>query len=131
MDNLKRKTFRRLLDSRLPKATKSIKLLGNLARKGQYEYTRLEAQQLIKELQSEVTILEDKFKVTTTTPEPIVTAPTKITDGELDRNDKSNVVWAYDMLLRGKTDDAKKMLQQVVKNFIKDNRRITNDTKRV
>ena len=36
MDNTKRETFRRLLDSRLPKTLKSIKLLGNLSRKGQY-----------------------------------------------------------------------------------------------
>ena len=81
MDNTKRETFRRLLDSRLPKATKSIKLLGNLSRKGQYEYTHLEAQQLIKELQAEVTTLADKFKVTTTAPETTTTTPTKPTEG--------------------------------------------------
>ena len=120
MDNTKRETFRRLLDSRLPKATKSIKLLGNLSRKGQYEYTHLEAQQLIKELQAEVTTLADKFKVTTTAPEPSVTVQTKPTEGELDRDDRGDVAWAYEMLLRGKTDEAKKMLHRVVGNFIND-----------
>jgi hypothetical protein len=120
MDNTKRETFRRLLDSRLPKATKAVKLLGNLSRKGQYEYTHLEAQQLIKELQAEVTTLADKFKVTTTAPEPTTTAPTKPTEGRLDMNDRGDVAWAYEMLLRGKTDDAKKMLHRVVGNFIND-----------
>jgi len=120
MDNTKRETFRRLLDSRLPKATKAVKLLGNLSRKGQYEYTHLEAQQLIKELQAEVTTLADKFKVTTTAPEPTTTAPTKPTEGRLDMKDRGDVAWAYDMLLRGKTDEAKKMLHRVVGNFIND-----------
>jgi len=123
MDNTKRETFRRLLDSRLPKATKSIKLLGNLSRKGQYEYTRLEAQQLIKELQAEVTTLADKFKVTTTAPEPTTTAPTKPTEGRLDRNDRGNVAWAYEMLLRGQKDEATKMLHKVVGDFIEDRKK--------
>ncbi len=123
MDNTKRETFRRLLDSRLPKATKSIKLLGNLSRKGQYEYTHLEAQQLIKELQAEVTTLADKFKVTTTAPEPTTTAPTKLTEGELDRNDRGDVTWAYEMLLRGQKDEAKKMLHKVVGDFVKDRKK--------
>jgi len=120
MDNTKRETFRRLLDSRFPKATKAVKLLGNLSRKGQYEYTHLEAQQLIKELQAEVTTLADKFKVTTTAPEPSVTVQTKPTEGRLDMKDRGDVAWAYDMLLRGKTDEAKKMLHRVVGNFIND-----------
>lgn len=120
MDNTKRETFRRLLDSRLPKAHKSIKLLGNLSRKGQYEYTHLEAQELIKGLKNEVMTLATKFKVTTTTPEPIATAPTETTEGALDRNDRGNVTWAYEMLLRGQKDEAKKMLDKVVGDFIKD-----------
>ena len=120
MDNTKRETFRRLLDSRLPKAHKSIKLLGNLSRKGQYEYTHLEAQELIKGLKNEVTTLATKFKVTTTTPEPTATAPTETTEGALDRNDRGNVTWAYEMLLRGQKDEAKKMLHKVVGDFIKD-----------
>ncbi len=123
MDNTKRETFRRLSSSRLPKATKSIKLLGNLSRKGQYEYTHLEAQQLIKELQAEVTALADKFKVTTTAPEPSVTVPTKLTEGELDRNDRGDVTWAYEMLLRGQKDEAKKMLHKVVGDFVKDRKK--------
>jgi len=120
MDNTKRETFRRLLDSRLPKAHKSIKLLGNLSRKGQYEYTHLEAQELIKGLKNEVMTLATKFKVTTTTPEPTATAPTETTEGALDRNDRGNVTWAYEMLLRGQKDEAKKMLHKVVGDFIKD-----------
>ena len=120
MDNTKRETFRRLLDSRLPKTHKSIKLLGNLSRKGQYEYTHLEAQELIKGLKNEVMTLATKFKVTTTTPEPTVTTPTETNDGELDRNDRGNVTWAYEMLLRGQKDEAKKMLHKVVGDFIKD-----------
>jgi len=120
MDNTKRETFRRLLDSRLPKAHKSIKLLGNLSRKGQYEYTHLEAQELIKGLKNEVMTLATKFKVTTTPPEPTATAPTETTEGALDRNDRGNVTWAYEMLLRGQKDEAKKMLHKVVGDFIKD-----------
>tara|TARA_R110000803_G_scaffold160716_1_gene224578 strand:+ start:636 stop:1001 length:366 start_codon:yes stop_codon:yes gene_type:complete len=115
MDNTKRETFRRLLDSRLPKTHKSIKLLGNLSRKGQYEYTHLEAQELIKGLKNEVNQLAVKFKVTTT-PEPIATniADTTI-EGELDRNDRSNLAWAYDMLLRGRNKDAHTLIKRILK----------------
>jgi hypothetical protein len=115
MDNTKRETFRRLLDSRLPKTHKSIKLLGNLSRKGQYEYTHLEAQELIKGLKNEVMTLATKFKVTTTTPEPTVTTPTETNDGELDRNDRSNLAWAYDMLLRGRNEDAHTLIKRILK----------------
>tara|TARA_R110000787_G_scaffold285389_1_gene400875 strand:+ start:78 stop:431 length:354 start_codon:yes stop_codon:yes gene_type:complete len=115
MDNTKRETFRRLLDSRLPKTHKSIKLLGNLSRKGQYEYTHLEAQELIKGLKNEVNQLAVKFKVTTT-PEPIATniADTTI-EGELNRNDRSNLAWAYDMLLRGRNKDAYTLIKRILK----------------
>jgi len=115
MDNTKRETFRRLLDSRLPKTLKSIKLLGNLSRKGQYEYTHLEAQELIKGLKNEVMALATKFKVTTTTPEPIATAPDTPTEGELDRNDRGNLTWAYEMLLRGQTKDATTLITRILK----------------
>jgi hypothetical protein len=115
MDNTKRETFRRLLDSRLPKATKAIKLLGNLSRKGQYEYTHLEAQELIKGLKNEVTTLATKFKVTTTTPEPTATAPDTPTEGALDRNDRSNLAWAHDMLRRGQTKDATTLITRILK----------------
>lgn len=116
MDNIKRETFRRLLDSRLPKAHKSIKLLGNLSRKGQYEYTQLEAQELIKGLRNEVNELAVKFKVTTT-PEPIATNIAETTiEGNLDKNDMSNLAWAYDMLLRGRNEDAHTLIKRVLKN---------------
>ena len=115
MDNTKRETFRRLLDSRLPKTLKSIKLLGNLSRKGQYEYTHLEAQELIKGLKNEVTTLATKFKVTTTTPEPTATAPTETTEGALDRNDRSNLAWAHDMLRRGQIQGASTMIKRILK----------------
>jgi len=115
MDNTKRETFRRLLDSRLPKTLKSIKLLGNLSRKGQYEYTHLEAQELIKGLKNEVMTLATKFKVTTTTPEPIATAPDTPTEGELDRNDRGNLAWAHDMLRRGQTKDATTLITRILK----------------
>ena len=82
--------------------------------------THLEAQELIKGLKNEVMTLATKFKVTTTTPEPTVTTPTETNDGELDRNDRGNVTWAYEMLLRGQKDEAKKMLHKVVGDFIKD-----------
>jgi len=115
MDNTKRETFRRLLDSRLPKTLKSIKLLGNLSRKGQYEYTHLEAQELIKGLKNEVMALATKFKVTTTTPEPTATAPDTPTEGELDRNDRGNLAWAHDMLRRGQTKDATTLITRILK----------------
>tara|TARA_R100000995_G_scaffold84873_2_gene65413 strand:+ start:1239 stop:1622 length:384 start_codon:yes stop_codon:yes gene_type:complete len=121
MDNTKREDFRRLLSSRLPKAKKAVKLIGNLSRKGQYEYTNLEAQQLIKDLESEVTDLATKFKVTPTPPTTNDITPIA-TEGELDRNDKSNISWAYDMLERGQINDAKIMLKRVVENFIKDSK---------
>ena len=121
MDNTKRETFKRLLDSRLPKAHKSIKLLGNLSRKGQYEYTHLEAQELIKGLKNEVMTLATKFKVTTTTPEPIATAPTETTEGELDRNDRSNLAWAHDMLRRGQIQDASTLIKRILKQQQGDN----------
>ena len=113
--NAKRETFKRLLDSRLPKVHKSIKLLGNLSRKGQYEYTQLEAQELIKGLRNEVNELAVKFKVTTT----LEHIPTNIAEAatvwNLDKNDTSNLAWAYDMLLRGRKEDAHTLIKRILK----------------
>lgn len=56
----KRAKFRRLAKSRLEKATKAIKLIGNLA-SSNYEYTDAEVDKIFAYLRKVVDLAEDAF----------------------------------------------------------------------
>ena len=58
----KRSNFVRLAEARVTKALKSIKVVGNLSNKANYEYTDQEINEIINALQVEINELKSQFK---------------------------------------------------------------------
>ena len=58
----KRSNFIRLAESRVTKALKSIKVIGNLSNKANYEYTDQDINKIINALQAEINVLKSRFK---------------------------------------------------------------------
>ena len=58
----KEENFRKLAESRVRKALKMIKLVGNLANRTHYEYSKAEADKITNALQNEVTSIKSRFK---------------------------------------------------------------------
>ena len=58
---LKEEKFRKLAESRVRKALKMIKLVANLANRAHYDYTRGDAQKILKALQDEVSAARARF----------------------------------------------------------------------
>ncbi len=59
--NIKSKKFIELANKRVNKTLKDIQLIGNLANKQNYEYTELQAKQIIKALQLELDDVKNAF----------------------------------------------------------------------
>jgi hypothetical protein len=57
----KRKNFVRLAESRVAKAIDSMRVIGNLANRSNYEYSEEDAKKIISALQEEILILKGKF----------------------------------------------------------------------
>ena len=124
----KREAFQRIRDIRLPKILKGIKLLGNLSRKNQYEYTSNEAFLLVSNITKEVNAIAKKFGVETgqQQAETYISTQKKIdrqlSNGdnsdvsepkkELTQNARADIQWGYEMLCRGKTDEAVTMIER-------------------
>lgn len=112
----KREAFKRLSKPRIQKAIKSIQLVGNLSR-SQYEFTSLEAQQLIEDLEVEVNKLRKLYKieqVRSQTSGDLKPDP----DPEIEQaapEALSWASWALDRLLFGDPKAAKEMLQKAIK----------------
>ena len=60
--NEKEKKFRMLAENRVRKTLKMIKLVGNLANRAHYEYSKAEADKITNALQNEVTSIKSRFK---------------------------------------------------------------------
>ena len=58
----KRSNFVRLAEARVTKALKSIKVVGNLSNKANYEYTDQEINEIINALKVEINELKSQFK---------------------------------------------------------------------
>jgi len=58
----KRSNFVRLAEARVTKALKSIKVVGNLSNKANYEYTDQDINKIINALQTEINELKSRFK---------------------------------------------------------------------
>ena len=58
-----RDNFKRLAESRMDKALKSIRLVGNLSNRNNYSYNDDEAKKLVKALEDEVKLVKSKFSV--------------------------------------------------------------------
>jgi hypothetical protein len=124
----KREAFQRIRDIRLPKILKGIKLLGNLSRKNQYEYTSSEAFLLVSNITKEVNAIAKKFGVETgqQQAETYISTQKKIDrqlsngdnsdvskpEKELTQNARADIQWGYEMLCRGKTDEAVTMIER-------------------
>ena len=114
----KRQAFQRIRDIRLPKILKSVKLLGNLSRKNQYEYSSNEAFLLVSSITKEVNAIAKKFGVETgqQQAESHISTQKKI-DKQLSNKDlttdaRADIQWGYEMLCRGDTDEAVTMIER-------------------
>lgn len=58
-----RSNFLRLVEIRMDKALKSIRLVGNLSNRSNYSYTDIEAKKIIKALDDEIKLLKSRFAV--------------------------------------------------------------------
>jgi len=124
----KREAFQRIRDIRLPKILKGIKLLGNLSRKNQYEYTSSEAFLLVSNITKEVNAIAKKFGVETgqQQAETYINTQKKIDrqlsngdnsnvskpEKELTQNARADIQWGYEMLCRGNTNEAVTMIER-------------------
>lgn len=57
----KRDNFVRLAESRVAKAIDSLRVIGNLSNRSNYEYTEEDARKIISALQAELAVLKGKF----------------------------------------------------------------------
>ena len=110
----KREAFKRLSKPRIQKAIKSIQLVGNLSR-SQYEFTSLEAQQLIADLDAEVNKLRKLYKIDQVRTN---TSGDLKPDPEIEQANGESLSWAswaLDRLLMGDPKAAKEMLIKAIK----------------
>lgn len=62
MISKKRENFVRLAEARVTKAQQSIRIVGNLANRANYEYTDEDVRQILGALQVELDDVKDRFK---------------------------------------------------------------------
>ena len=60
--SIKRENFIRIAESRVSRAIDSIRVIGNLSNRSNYEYDENDVQTIIKALQNEVTRLRLQFE---------------------------------------------------------------------
>jgi uncharacterized protein YceH (UPF0502 family) len=58
----RRERFVRLAEARVSKAMKSIRVVGNLSNRSNYEYSDTDVKKIVKALQSELFALEARFQ---------------------------------------------------------------------
>ena len=58
----KRQRFQRLAEKRTNDVLERLRILGNCANRGQYEYTPEEVRKIFKVIESEVNVIKMKFK---------------------------------------------------------------------
>ena len=73
----KRDNFIRLAEGRVTRAIDSIRVIGNLSNRSNYEYTEEDSKKIIDALQSEVNALKVQFK-----PKPTSSKGFKLKKGE-------------------------------------------------
>lgn len=61
MTNNKRNKFEALINTRVNKAIKILRLISNLANKSHYSYTQDDAEKIISTLNQEIRNIKDKF----------------------------------------------------------------------
>jgi len=58
----KRENFVRLAEARVTKAQQSIRIIGNLANRGNYEYSDEDVRQILAALQAEINDVKERFR---------------------------------------------------------------------
>lgn len=58
----KLRNFERLAEKRVTDTIKKIRLIGNLANKGNYSYTESHVRQILEALDTELRVLRNRFK---------------------------------------------------------------------
>lgn len=117
MSDIKEEAFIRISSSRLPKAVKSIELLGNLSNRGNYRYSDDQAKGLIRELEEAIDSLAKSFKIdqgaqNKPAAEAISAADPVIEDPDLLKPlARSWVAWSLDKLQHGDRSEAIEMLK--------------------
>lgn len=96
--------FLRIQEARLPKAIKGIELLGNLS-SSNYEWTKADAADMIRQLNDAVDDLSSEFGIQTVSKEVFMPIPL----------DESYARWAYDKLKAGKTKEGTELLLTALK----------------
>ena len=120
MSDIKADAFIRISGSRLPRAIKSIELLGNLSNRGNYHFTDDQALDLIRQIDKARDCLAKSFKIDQragNNPKPVKIEPVKKPKQELEDPDilkplaKSWVAWSLGELIRGNRSEAIEMLK--------------------
>jgi hypothetical protein len=57
----RREKFVRLAESRMAKALRSIRVIGNLSNSANYEYTEADVRKIVKALEDEIQTMREKF----------------------------------------------------------------------
>ena len=57
----KRERFIRLAEKRVPKAIQAIRLIGNLSSRGNYSYTKEDADKIYRALENEIREMKSRF----------------------------------------------------------------------
>jgi hypothetical protein len=63
LGNVKRENFVRLAESRVTRAIESLRIIGNLSNRSNYEYDEEDVKKIINTLQDEITSLKNQFKI--------------------------------------------------------------------
>jgi len=119
MSDPKEEAFIRISSSRLPKAIKSIELLGNLSNRGNYRYSDDQAKDLIRELEEAISNLAKSFKIDQRAGNNPKPAGEEYSLPKQKQEDpdilkplaKSWVAWSLDNILRGNRSEAIEMLK--------------------
>lgn len=61
--NVKRENFIRLAESRVTRAIESLRIIGNLSNRSNYEYDEEDVKKILNTLQEEISSLKNQFKI--------------------------------------------------------------------
>jgi len=61
--NVKRENFIRLAESRVTRAIESLRIIGNLSNRSNYEYDEEDVKKIVNTLQEEISSLKNQFKI--------------------------------------------------------------------
>lgn len=124
MPETKHDKFVRLVGPRKDKVLQSLKVLTNLSRTGDYDYSQQEASELMGCLEDAISGVGEAFGVTAapppppSPPEPQKETPLARENFRAGKLDHQTATWAYEMLLRKDYEGAKVMLKRALQGGV-------------